>query len=95
MTLGVNEEVRNRIRVAVAAYAYEIENDPIMSDAEFDDLCSRVDPDQDTGKPVLDLFFLMDFSPETGKWVHNHPELDGLRRIYEEVFKDRHIKELI
>ena len=33
---GINQEIRNRIRLSVAAYAYEYKDDPIMSDDEFD-----------------------------------------------------------
>jgi hypothetical protein len=39
-----NSEIRNRIRVAAAAYAYEVENDPILTDAEFDALCLSINP---------------------------------------------------
>ena len=28
----INQEIRNRIRLSVAAYAYEYENDSIMDD---------------------------------------------------------------
>lgn len=84
-----NREVRRRIRVAVAAYAYEVENDSVMSDGEFDRLAREIDPDMPTGNPELDRFFMVHFEPDTGQWVHKHPGLDGLRRIYETIFRDR------
>ena len=71
----------NRIRVAVAAYAYEIENDPIMSDAEFDALAQSIDPKAKTPDPVMDKFFREEFDPNTGSWVHRHPNKAGLARI--------------
>ena len=37
-------ETRIRIKVAVAAYAYEVMDDPIMSDAEFDRLARAIRP---------------------------------------------------
>ena len=37
---GVNQEIRNRIRISVAAYAYEYKDDPIMSDENFDKLAN-------------------------------------------------------
>jgi hypothetical protein len=37
-------ERRNRIRVALAAWAYERYADPIMSDAEFDKLAQAIRP---------------------------------------------------
>lgn len=92
---GVNPEIRNRIRVAVAAYAYEIENDPIMSDADFDKLAASIDPDIETGNSDLDHFFWTFFSPDTGMWVHDHPEIEGLRRIYLAHFKDTAVEDLI
>ena len=74
-------ECRNRIRVAAAAYAYEVENDPIMSDAEYDALAKSIRPSLHTGEPELDAFFARVFSPDTGVWVHHHPDKDGLRRV--------------
>ena len=71
-------ERRNRIRLSVAAYAYEIEDDPVMSDAEFDALARQIDVEVLTGHGELDLFFLMDFDPSTGVWVRKHPELQRL-----------------
>lgn len=79
---GVNPEIRNRIRVAVAAYAYEVESDSIMSDGEFDALARTIDPEIETGNRDLDHFFWTFFEPHTGSWVREHPEIDGLRRIY-------------
>jgi len=76
-----NEEIRTRIRVSVAAYAYEIENDPIMSDAQFDDLAKRVRPNVATGNPLLDIFFATQFDASTGMWVRNHPNQKRLKEL--------------
>lgn len=73
-------ETRNRIRVAVAAFAYEVENDPIISDAEFDRLAASIRPTVLTGNTRLDWFFLTQFDPSTGQWVHRHPDKPGLAR---------------
>lgn len=80
-----------RIRVSACAYAYEILNDPIMSDAEYDVLALQIDPNVSTldywQRPVakriqkLDDFFREHYSPYTGQWVCNHPELDRLDRV--------------
>lgn len=75
-------EVRRRIQVSVAAYAYEIANAPVMSDAAFDWLAERVSKHMGTYHPLLDEFFITQFSPMTGMWIHNHPELEGIARIY-------------
>ena len=76
-------EVWKRIRVAVWAYAYEIANNPIASDAEYDKLAASVDLSVSTSRPDLDDWFRKNFQPHTGQWIHHHPELHFIRRIYE------------
>lgn len=87
MTVAFCAETRNRIRVSVAAFAYEVENSPIMSDAEFDALAASIDPDFTTGRGPEDLFFLMEFEPHTGSWIHKHPDLPGIKRLYESFYQ--------
>jgi hypothetical protein len=79
-------EIRNRIRLSVAAYAYEVCADPIMSDAEFDALAASIVPAVATNRPDLDQFFAETFDPSTGAWVHQHPDLPGIRRLYDSVY---------
>lgn len=74
-------ETRKRILVAVAAYAYEILNEPLLSDADFDALCLEVDLTQPTGSVTMDDWFRDNFSPYTGQWVHDHPNKARLRDI--------------
>lgn len=76
-----DEQTRIRIRVALAALAYEGHNRPIMSDAEFDQLCLKVDVSIATRRPELDAWFKKNFSPETGQWVWKHPERNVLDAI--------------
>jgi hypothetical protein len=78
----VEREVRLRIQISVAAYAYEIAAKPIMPDALFDWLAGMVNRRQGTCHPLLDEFFAREFSPMTGMWVHNHPELAGIERTF-------------
>jgi hypothetical protein len=77
----VEVETRRRIHVAAAAYAYEIEGSPIMPDATFDEMCRQVDLAVDTTRPEMDVFFRAEFSPDTGMWVHIHPDKPGLARL--------------
>ena len=86
---GINPEIRNRIRLSVAAYAYEYRDDAIMSDAEFDELALKIKPEEKTGNRKLDNFFKKHFQPDTGMWIHAHPETEKLSNIYETYFKDR------
>lgn len=78
----VETERRNRIRLAVAAYSYEFALPPTLTDAEFDDLARRINPQVMTGHPVYDEFFLSAFHPDTGMWVRSYPDLPALRRLY-------------
>lgn len=73
-----------RIRLLVAAYAYEFENSPIMDDAAFDDLCKQVDLDIATSRPDMDAWFRLNFTTYTGSWVNSLPkrELDRAANIY-------------
>ena len=78
----VEKEVRNRIKLSVAAYAYEVHSDSIMSDSEFDHLALQINKQLATGNQLLDKFFVEEFSPYTGQWIHKHPNIAGLEKIY-------------
>lgn len=77
------EQRRIRIRLTMAAVAYEFYSESIMSDGDFDALSKRVNPDIETGHPTIDWFFSEHFQPDTGMWIHDHPELDKCKRHYE------------
>jgi hypothetical protein len=78
-------ERRRRIIVSVAAWAYENNMKPIMSDGEYDALASSVNPNIATGNHRLDAFFKRHFDPSTGMWVHKHPNMEELAGIYYRV----------
>lgn len=82
---GSDEEIerRRRIALSVACYAYEIADRPFLDDLTFDAAANRIRPQLTTGHPLLDEFFLTEFSPMTGLWIHRHPELDKVRACYE------------
>ena len=82
MIPGICEETRNRILVSVHAYAYEVKADPLISDAEFDDLAMEINPDVSTGRAKEDAFFAEHFDSFSGSWIHAHPDLVGVKRIY-------------
>lgn len=84
MTWGteVEKEIRNRIRLSVAAYAYEVHDDPIMSDHDFDQLALLIDTSVKTGNRKMDNFFKKHFATDTGMWIHNHPQKNGLQKVY-------------
>lgn len=81
------QEVRKRIRVALAAYAYEVMAQPIMSDSEYDALAASVDLSVMTNRPDMDVWFILNFQPHTGQWIWKHPELVRIGEIYEQVFR--------
>lgn len=74
-----------RIKLAVAAYAYEVKNDEIMSDGDFDKLALTVDLSVKTGS-WLDVWFEKNYSPDTGQWIHKHPDTKGIANIYERYY---------
>lgn len=80
-------ERRRRIMISIWAYAYEFENETLVSDKEFDDECMKVDESVSTGNKKLDKFFKEKFDPFTGIWIHKHPELDGIKKLYEKYYK--------
>lgn len=82
----INEEIKNRIRISVAAYAYEYKDDPVMSDAEFDSLSQKINPNEKTGNRKLDNFFKKHFQPDTGMWIRHHPEKNKLDYIYRNYY---------
>ncbi len=83
----VEEEIRNRILLSLAAYAYEFHDDAIISDAEFDALSLKIRPDMVTGNTMLDIFFKEEFNAATGMWIRKHPEIMKLHHIYCTVYK--------
>jgi hypothetical protein len=80
-------QVRLRIQLSIAAYAYEIMDDSVMSDHDFDKMCLEIDASIDTGNKKLDKFFKKEFSPHTGQWVHKHPEKRKLHQLYLNHYK--------
>lgn len=79
----VERERRNRILIAVYAYAYEFRSHSLVSDADYDALARGINPSLETGNHALDHFFANGYSADTGMWIHQHPDLHGIRRIYE------------
>ena len=82
----VEQERRNRIRLAVYAYAYELRDESLVTDHEFDQLARIIDPTVTTGNPVLDQFFRDHYQPDSGMWIHHHPDLDGIAAIYHRYY---------
>jgi len=85
----VEIERRNRIKLSVAAYAYEVHSDSIMTDAEFDELASKINIAISTENDIMDLYFQKEFSPYTGQWIHKHPNKVGLEKIYTMYYRKK------
>jgi hypothetical protein len=83
----IEVEVRYRIKAAIAAYAYEIADAPIMTDHEFDRLVQSIHPEMGTCHPLIDDFFAGKFSPMTGMWIHEHPQLARIAQIFETHYR--------
>lgn len=78
------QETMNRVRLSLAAYAYEYGYPQFMTDAQFDELSKSIDLSVKTGNEKLDAFFENHFEPCTGMWIHNHPEKEKLAARLEE-----------
>lgn len=94
MTLGkwgsdIEIERRNRIRLCVACYAYEFGFDQTMTDVAWDALAKSIRPNMMTGHRVMDKFFREEFKDYTGQWIHAHPELDGIARLYQNHYLNK------
>ena len=87
--IGINQEIRNRIRLSIAAYAYEMEDNSIMDDFEFDELSRSINPKEKTGNRKLDNFFKKHFNPDTGMWIRRHPELDKIAYLYKTYYASK------
>ena len=83
----ISEEIKRRIKVSVAAYAYEMRNDSIMTDEQFDSECNKVDVTITTGNDVMDKWFRQEFDPCTGQWIHKHPQLKRLNELYQKYYR--------
>ena len=71
-----------RIMLSLAAYGYEKGDCSPFDDATYDALCKEVNPSIQTGRPILDWFFMTEFQSDTSLWVHKHPELDKLQSTF-------------
>lgn len=78
-------EKRRRINVCLWAYAYEVKDNPLVTDEVFDEQCQLVDISVNTDNPTLDEWFKKEFKPYTGQWIHTHPEIDKLNLLYNRV----------
>lgn len=83
----INQEIRNRIKLSIAAYAYEFLGESIMTDHEYDELSLKINPNEKTGNDMMDEFFKTQFQPDTGMWIRSHPEIKKLEYLYNKYYK--------
>lgn len=84
----VEKQTRLRIKLAIYAYAYEIENQSLISDEEYDKMSLEVDTSIKTSNRKMDNFFKKHFDPSTGVWVRKHPEIRKLSYLYGKYYKE-------
>jgi hypothetical protein len=89
-------ERSKRIRLSVAAFAYEFTGEITLTDQEYERLAYSIDrevatwTDQTDKRQVkhskkCDEFFKESFQPYTGQWIWQHPGLKGIEAIYRRV----------
>lgn len=71
--------------MALWAYAYEIIGESLVDDKTYDEISLEINTKVPTDRPDLDIWFIQNFEPYTGQWVHKHPELDRLEALYNRV----------
>jgi NAD-dependent DNA ligase len=81
------EEKRKRIRLSLFAYAYEVYNDSLISDCDYDTLAESINLEQDTGNTKLDNWFRKHYNSFTAMWIHHHPEKRKLENLYKRLKK--------
>lgn len=81
---------RARTRIALFAYAYEIKHNSLVSDAQYDKEANELDYKSRTDDNLLDYFFMTQYKPYTGIWVHQHPDIETgkLEALYEYVSRN-------
>jgi hypothetical protein len=80
-------ETRRRIKLCVWAYAYEF-HDSVVPDYLFDVEAYQVDLSVHTDRLDLDFWFIAEFIPDSGMWIHKHPELDKIKQLYESWYEN-------
>lgn len=83
----VEIEKRNRIFLCIAAYGYEYAAMSLVSDEAFDAAARAINPQMETGNPVMDKFFKEEFSPSTGMWIRKHPDIHGIANRFNQLMK--------
>lgn len=83
---SVEREIKRRIMISIYAFAYEIENDSLISDGEYDKLAMELDLEIRTGNKIMDRFFENEFDASTGMWIYKHPGLERIKELYFEYF---------
>lgn len=76
-------EVFRRKQIAAVTFGVEIRGVALMLETDWDGIAQRIDTSLGTCHPVLDEFFRARFSPLTTSWIHEHPELDGIARMFD------------
>jgi len=84
-----NQEIKNRIRLSVYAYAYEFMDDSLVGDAEFDRLSQEIDLTIITGNEEMDSFFAREFIADSGMWIRRHPNLKRVNELYENFYRGK------
>ncbi len=82
-----HQEKHRRCLISLWAFAYEIKSESLVPDHVFDKACREIDTSIETGNARIDQWFKDNFDPNTAMWIHRHPELKRIEKIYESVKK--------
>jgi len=82
----MHNERRNRIRISIAAYAYEFKGRSIMTQFDYDELSDRIHPEANIGDET-DEFFRDQYLPYETNWIHWHPKLEQIEQLYKSLYQ--------
>jgi hypothetical protein len=72
----IAREYWRRRQLASVTFGIELRGISIMLESDWDRIAASIDRRVGTCDPVVDEFFITQFSPMTTKWIHHHPLLD-------------------
>lgn len=79
--MDIEQIRRDRIRISMFAYAYDILGEPLVSDSDYDSLAKTLDNTTSTDNEIMDTFFKEEYVNHSGMWIHKHPQLERIRQL--------------
>lgn len=79
----LRQEVFRRKQIAAVTFGVEVRGVALMLESDWDGIAQRINTALGTCHPVIDEFFRARFSPLTTSWIHDHPDLGGVAKMFD------------